>query len=430
MEKIIINKNQKKIFFIGFSTVIIVLSVFLFFFFIKAVKYRKLYNISRTPYNIFHHSNKRAEEDPIEIVSQFRGDDMKTGVAEGRFNIKGQTKHLFKKINGSLHGASKATPAVDESGIYIGADSGWFYKLSHQGELIWKTYFAKAYNGIHGTALLGKKYLWVGAYNGILYCLKKKTGEVIWSIDLGDAIGSSPSFYKDQIIISVELVIPRPMGYVASVSARDGRLKWKSPLTPAHIHSSVAVHSKKGYGVTGANNGFLFKIDLNSGKFLWSVQLKGDIKSTPLIYKDRIYVTNWGNQFAAVSEEGKIVWLKNIKNRSQSSPTLIPDKGYLVFASHSAGWLFSISVKDGTIVWRKKISNETGMASAVGFFSELHNKYLFLFPCELKSICVVDPANGNFLKKIKTNFLLTGSFGVFKEHFYTNLNKGGVLVLY
>ena len=423
-------KTRRRYFFTLFSVLIILLFAFLLFCFVKATIYRKIYDSSRRHYKIFYYSNKIIKKNSIEVVSQFRGGDQKTGVIEGSFNLKGQIKPLFQKINGSLHGASKATPAVDESGIYVGADSGWFYKLNHRGEMVWKTYFSKAENGVHGTALLSKKYLWVGAYNGVLYCLEKKTGKIIWSTDLGDAIGSSPSFYKGQIIVSVEFVSPRPMGYVASVSARDGRLKWKSPLTPAHIHSSVAVHFEKGYGVTGANNGLLFKIDLHTGRFLWSTQLKGDIKSTPLIYKDRIYVTNWGKEFAAVDEDGKIIWSKNIKSRSQSSPTLIPDKENLIFATHPIGRLFSVSAKDGSINWEKKIDNNVALASAVSFFSKQHNKYLFLFPCELKSICIVDPDNGNFLKIIKTGFLLTGGFGIFKEYFYMLLDKGGVLVLF
>ena len=237
---------------------------------IKTVNYKKTYDKFKTYYRIQSYPNQVVQEDPIKIISEFRGDSMKTGVAVGAYSLKGQIKPLFRKINGSLHTASKATPAVDESGIYIGSDNGWFYKINHQGKLVWKTFFAKAVEGIHGTALLSKKYLWIGAYDGILYCLNKTTGKLIWSIDLGDALGASPSFYKGQIIISVELLYPKMMGFIASVSAKDGSLNWKSPLTSAHPHSSVAVNFKKGYGVVGANNGLLFKIDLNTGQYLWT----------------------------------------------------------------------------------------------------------------------------------------------------------------
>ena len=404
----------------------------LFIVFIKAQQKRKRYEASNNSYRILHHSHKIVRENPIEIVSRFRGDPRKTGVIPNDiFHLKFQAKNLFEKINGSLHGASKATPAVDKSGIYIGSDNGWFYRLSHTGDLIWKVYFAKTEHGVHGTALLSKKYLWIGAYNGILYCLKKKTGEIIWTIDLGDAIGSSPSFYKNQIIVSVEMVAPRAMGYVASVSALDGSLIWKSPLTSAHIHSSVAIHSEKGYGVTGANNGSLFKIDLHSGQLLWTRQLKDAIKSTPLIYKDHIYVSHWGREFTALNEQGEILWSTDIHSRSQSSPTLIPDKEYLLFGTHGKkGHLFSIKAEDGSIVWKKEIENKRALASGISFFSKSKNKYLFLFPCETKAICLMDPANGNVLNKIQTGFLLTGGFHFFKDRFYINLNERGLAVLY
>ena len=422
------NQSRKIIFFY-------ILAVFCFIglvlFFMKAVKHRKAYEVSRAVYYIFPHSKNIVEENPIEITSQFRGNSMKQGVAEGVFDLKGQARSLFTKINGSLHGASKATPAVDKSGIYVGSDNGWFYKLNHRDELVWKTYFAKAHQGVHGTALLSKEYLWVGAYNGILYCLKKETGEVVWSIDLGGAIGASPSFYKGQIIISVELLSPRAMGYIASVSAKRGNLNWKTPLTLAHIHSSVAIHPEKGYGVVGANNGLLFKIDLKSGRLLWTLPLKGAIKSTPLIYNNHIYVTNWGNEFAAVNEAGKIIWTKDIGNRSQSSPTLIPDKDYLIFATHKEGQLFAVSAaENGKVIWRKKLDFVRVMSSGASFFSRRHKKYLFLFPCKIDAICMINPANGNTLKRIQTGFLLTGSFAFFEKYFYISVDEGGVFALY
>ena len=141
MEKEQLDQNKKIIFFLYF---IDNLFIGLFFFFIKAVKHRQLYDASKTHHRIFHHSNKIVDEDPIEIVSQFRGDSMKRGMAVGTFNLRGQVKSLFGKINGSLHGASKATPAVDKKRyIMLERMTDGFTRLNHQGEVIWRTYFAK-----------------------------------------------------------------------------------------------------------------------------------------------------------------------------------------------------------------------------------------------------------------------------------------------
>ena len=423
----ILNKQNILVYFLCVGTACFFA---ILFYYINTLQYKKTYDNFKTYYRVLSYPDKNIQEKPIKITSEFRGDPLKTGVAPGVYHLKGHTKSLFRKINGSLHGASKATPAIDESGIYIGSDDGWFYKLNHQGELIWKTFFAKAGMGVHGTALLSQKYLWIGAYDGILYCLNKSTGELVWSIDLGDAIGASPSFYKDQIIISVELMYPRMMGYIASISTNNGQLNWKSPLTSAHPHSSVAIHTKKGYGVVGANNGLLFKIDLKTGQYLWTLQTKGAIRSTPLIYKDQIYINNAGNQFLAVDEKGEIVWDLDIGNPSQSSPTYIPDKSYLIFSTHKRGWLFAVSAKTGAVIWKKKITNYYAVSSGVSFFSKQEGRYLFLFPCKAKEICWIDPTNGRNLKTIPTGFLLTGSFGFFEGAFYMNLNNGGLQVLY
>jgi len=47
-----------------------------------------------------------------------------------------------------------------------------------------------------------------------------------------------------------------------------------------------------------------------------------------------------------------------------------------------------------------------------------------------KSICLIDPSNGDVLKEIFTGFLLTGGFAVFKDLFYMGCNNGGGAFLY
>ncbi len=419
--------KKKNVFIVG---TILFCFILLLFYFVKALKYMKVYSRNNTVYHIVHHSNKSVRENPIKITSQFRQDFKKKGVAEGMFNLQGQVRHLLEKINGSFHSTSKATPAVDASGIYIGADDGWFYKLSHQGKVIWKVYFARTDQGIHGTALLSDQYLWIGTYNGTLHCLKKDTGKIVWTLTLGDTIVSSPSFYRGLIIVPVGVSFLSPSGYVAGISAKDGKLKWKTSLISAHIYSSVAIHPEKGYGVTGANNGLLLKIDLNTGQLLWTLQLKGVINSTPLIHKNYIYVSNQGNQFAMINEKGQLIWEVDIKTRSKSSPTYVPDREYLIFSTYGNSRLFAVSANTGSLIWQRFISNDNSLSSGVSFFSKKHGRYLFLFPCKKATICIIDPNNGNSLKKIYTGFLLTGSFGSFKNHFYMNFSNGGVSVLY
>ncbi|MDE0518129.1 MAG: hypothetical protein OXH36_01035, partial [Bdellovibrionales bacterium] len=92
-----IQEKHKKVFFICITFIMIGVFISLFVFFIKAVKYKKHYEATRTHYRIFPNWNRIVEEDPIEIVSQFRGDDKKTGVVDGKWNLKGKIEPLFDK---------------------------------------------------------------------------------------------------------------------------------------------------------------------------------------------------------------------------------------------------------------------------------------------------------------------------------------------
>ena len=422
--------DSYKIIKISIYTLLFLLTLIICNGFFQVLKYKKNYDkiVQRIP-KIFPYPNQLVKENPVRIVSQFRNNDHKTGVIKPSLKIPSRLLKLTTSINNSLHGASKATPAIDASGIYVGADDGWFYKFSHNGKVIWKTYFSLAENGVHGTALLSKEYLWIGAYNGTLYCLEKKSGKIVWSIDLGGAIGASPSFFKDKIIISVELLNPS-MGYIAAVSIYDGRLIWKTSLTNAHIHSSVAINPEKAYGVVGANNGLLFKIDLFSGKILWIKDTKGAIKSTPLIYDKNIYVTNWSEYFYSFSEEGNLNWKTLIQPRSQSSPTLIPKLDLLIFGTHyEKAQLVAVHLKKGTIKWKKNISNIRAIASGISFTQKSTEKQFFIYPCTMTDICILRPIDGFIIKKMNIGNLLTGTIAYFNKRFYMSLNNGGIISL-
>ena len=423
--------DSYKIIKVSIYSLLFLFSVIICNSFFQTIKYKKKYDkaIKIMP-KIFHYPNELVKENPLQIVSQFRNNSYKTGILKPALDkVPDQLLKHTKPINGSLHGASKATPAVDASGIYIGADDGWFYKFNHDGQLIWKTYFSLSENGVHGTALLSKKYLWVGTYNGTLYCLEKESGKIVWSIDLGGAIGASPSFFKDKIIISVELLNPN-MGYIAAVSIHDGQLIWKTSLTNAHIHSSVAINPKKAYGVVGANNGLLFKIDLFSGKILWIKDTKGAIKSTPLIHDKNIYVTNWSEHFYSFTENGKLNWKAPIQSHSQSSPTLIPSLDLLIFGTHNKKHqLIAVYLRTGKVKWKKNISNTRAIASGISFTQKNTGKPFLIYPCTMKDICIIRPTDGLTIKKINTGSLLTGSISYFNKQFYMSLNNGGVISL-
>ena len=374
-------------------------------------------------------------ENPISdigrLTSVYRGNFKRNGVYNNI--LPSGLKVLWESfnINGGIHGASKSSPAVDDSGVYVGGDDGWFYAFNHDGSLRWKYYTFFNFRGIHSTAMLSDKYVWFGSYNGRLYCLNKLNGKLMWSLKLADAIGSSPLLYKGFIYVSVETAFLD--AYVLKINALNGKVVWRSPWLGEQIHSSVALNPKEKLLYVGANNGILYAILMDNGLVFWSYDVEKPIKGTPLvdIEKNRIYFSSWSRRLTSLhSVTGQIAWETYIRTPSQSSPTEIPTKDVLVISTHRTdSSIYGIRKSSGRILWRKKLENTyTGLHSG---FSARNKKgqWLYYGACAKDTFCVLDPLTGEALQKVNIHNMFTGVPVPYKNYIYLSLNNGGLLKL-
>ena len=75
--------SNKHIALICFIFMGIVCFFAVFFYYINTLKYKKIYDNSKTYYRVLSYPDKTVQEKPIKIVSEFRGNSLKTGVASG-----------------------------------------------------------------------------------------------------------------------------------------------------------------------------------------------------------------------------------------------------------------------------------------------------------------------------------------------------------
>ena len=60
-------------------------------------------------------------------TAQYRYDEKRTGVAPKTHQPKPKLKIIKRvPVNAGIHSASKSSPTVDDSGVYVGSDAGWF----------------------------------------------------------------------------------------------------------------------------------------------------------------------------------------------------------------------------------------------------------------------------------------------------------------
>ena len=376
-----------------------------------------------------------------QATAQYRHNSARSGVAPHShppvygISIKSQ----IKPLNLGIHTASKASPVVDETGIYIGNDSGWFRKFNFQGDVLWEFYIPSSRNGIHSTAAVDEKKVFIGAYNGFFYALDKTNGDLIWANPVGDFIGASALLAQGAIYISAET--SHPNGLVAKLDCNTGHTIWVSQWLGGHSHSSPTYDAPNNQILVGANSGRFFALDSNTGKTHWSVQVKGPIKGTALLHQGVAYFASWDKYYHALrTVDGTPLWKKYIGGRSQSSLTLVPGANMGVTNTRK-GDIIGLNLKTGKILWRlhhgdpgskfsilvtnSKKSPKEGLKNQ----KTKNSKPLAWSRCQRDKLCILDATTGKKLRHIQLPDMFTGVPYAYKNKVYIALETEGLLIL-
>lgn len=362
----------------------------------------------------------------------FRGDARRTGVVPRaeRFGALGvPTREAWRVDNGNvgIHGASKSSPAVDASGVYVAGDSGGLFAYDHDGGLRWTFKISEADRGIHGTPALDEKSIYFGGYNGRLYKLDKWTGEVEWVIRLGDALGASPLIWQDSLFVGVETASP-VNGSVMRIRRDSGRVMWITRALGEQTHSSPVVNEEESMVYLGANNGEFIAFDLETGDERWVFKVDLPVKSTAALIGGRIHFTSWDrHMYALDGRTGQLIWKTDLGARSQSSPTWNPTSDQFI-VGNANGEVLGIAARTGAIVWRRGpegppfhlMGSGVSVASATG-------EYWTWIGCSLEELCAFN-SRGRLVSRTRLVGTLDGVPTVHGGALYLSERHPGHLV--
>jgi polyvinyl alcohol dehydrogenase (cytochrome) len=208
-----------------------------------------------------------------------------------------------------------ATPAVVNNVVYAGDTSGTFYALSRSGALQWS---ATGFGPITASALVTNDgaggMVIFGDQAGIIYGLKRTTGEKVWQVQpnpIGSpAIFSSPILANGYAVVGISTFEDSPAfrGSVVCLDPTTGKVIWQTYLIPEGGGSGAAVWSTPTYDagtgivyVTTSNSytapaaptsDAFVALDVHTGKILWTHQcvagdtgnLEADLGDSPQVY--------------------------------------------------------------------------------------------------------------------------------------------------
>ena len=113
-------------------------------------------------------------------------------------------------------------------------------------------------------------------------------GSVRWKYETGLGISSSPAVYEDLAVVGSK------DGFLYALEIQSGRLRWK-----VRVDDVVTAPPVIGSGLVCIQTGGTEAFDIVTGSLVWRAGLGGAVQSAPVLTADAIYVaTNDGEVYA------------------------------------------------------------------------------------------------------------------------------------
>ncbi len=239
------------------------------------------------------------------------------------------------------------SPAVTEERVLIGGSTGILYCLNRRdGKLVWKKDLV---DEIFSQPVVKGDRVYIGTPSGVFYALRLFDGTEIWNYNLRTEILAPPTLADGRIFL---------VGMndkIVALNEEDGAFLWEDRedfygVMSIRGHSAVTVSGNR--AVVGFTSGVLAAFDVETGKRLWKSYLGSserfnDVDATPVIEDGVIYTASFdGAVYAVDLATGRSIWRTDRKNASPL--TLLDGRLYLGASEHG---LYCLSKESGVVLW-------------------------------------------------------------------------------
>jgi eukaryotic-like serine/threonine-protein kinase len=193
-----------------------------------------------------------------------------------------------------------SSPAIDDNKIYIGSKDGNVYSINEaDGKVNWKF---KTTGIVRSTPAVKEGMVYVGSTEGILYALRAQDGKETWQFKIaGNSMKNEDFGFDRRAIISSPVIADNKIlvggrdGFLYAVNIQSGKEEWRVDHQVSWVISSVAV--KDSFVVTGTSDGrFVQAVSLNTGKEIWRYRTRNIVWSSPLIVNNQVYIGSHESQ--------------------------------------------------------------------------------------------------------------------------------------
>ena len=196
---------------------------------------------------------------------------------------------------------------------------------------------------IHSSPAIYKDYIYLVSSEGILKAVDMQTGEVEWDFDLESNTNSSPVIHSNRLYIGCE-------DGLKAVNINSHELVWDYDC--GNVASTPVFYKDKIY--FGSDDEHIYGLNTD-GKVEFSKKLDGEFKSSLLVDDDTIYAASTNAKIYSIDLDKSKNWEFTTGDEILSSPSIVNDT--VVFGS-SDGNVYSLNSSDGNLNWKVDLNNK------------------------------------------------------------------------
>jgi outer membrane protein assembly factor BamB len=247
-----------------------------------------------------------------------------------------------------------ASASSDGERVFIGSSAKVLYALrARDGAIIWRHEVGGAISS-RPTYVAETDTVYFGADDGGLYALDAASGRERWVYRAKGPIASQPVFASDVVYFTTG------ENRIYAIDAHRGTWKWQYDREAPDSFTIRGYPSPlvtNGRVYVGFSDGYLACLQATTGDVMWARSLAGDaarfadIDSTPLLYRDTLYVSSYAaGVYALDPKDGSVRWRFDV----EGATSVRARGGRLYFAAAKAG-LHALDL-DGRLLWRQALA--------------------------------------------------------------------------
>ncbi|HEX6045867.1 MAG TPA: PQQ-binding-like beta-propeller repeat protein [Pyrinomonadaceae bacterium] len=189
---------------------------------------------------------------------------------------------------------------------------------------------------------------------GTIVALTARDGKLYWRSDMGGELSASPIADETAIYVASETTGPaneprRSGGALRALSREGGVTQWMTPLvTP--LRGALATGGGKLFA--GGSDGRAYAFDKQTGGVLWSIPFSSPFAGQPVLKSGRVYFGSEDGTLLALEEStGKVLWRFRTKG-AVHGPVALDNEN--VYFGSGDGYVYAVSADKGRLKWRKR----------------------------------------------------------------------------